>query len=591
MSDLKTSIILDLAGNLASRAGQFRNGINRLGQDGSRSMRKLAGGVSAASRGLDRLGNRYTALLTGAAGVGTVRMLVGHEERLTRLGIQANKTAEEIGGLNSRIFEVAQEREIRVNPDQILNAIAVIVDATGDLDFAEQNLRNIGLLIRATGAEGQAIGGIMAEFQKMGITSREEVLQALDILNVQGKEGAFTLQNLAALGSRVVTAYTAMGRTGVPAIREMGAALQVIRQGTGSSEMAATAFEALLRTLGDASKVKMLQQGGIQVFDPEQAKIGKEVLRPINELMVEIIKKTGGRKTLISQVFDAEAVRAFNAASAEFQRTGQVQSLEKFYQVQADGTTTTRDSARAARTAAASLTYLHTSWKKFADEQLAGPIHDLADTLNSLEPGTVDRWLKIGGGLALTLGGLVIANKVAQAGAGLLGLLRGKKGLVAGGVAGATGAIPVWVVNGPASLWNGPGGSRLPGGVAGAAGSGAASMAGTALLPAATAGALAIGSMAVGKALAASEARATSAEGLRALRSRHMVMGGGANSYQVGLIDRELARRAGDQLMSTGQMKGELKISIDADGRPRVRELRGQNLDLDVDTGRLMLAH
>ena len=39
----------------------------------------------------------------------------------------------------------------------------------------------------------------------MDIKAPEEVLKAIDVLNVQGKSGAFTLQNLAALGPRVIT--------------------------------------------------------------------------------------------------------------------------------------------------------------------------------------------------------------------------------------------------------------------------------------------------------------------------------------------------------------------------------------------------
>jgi hypothetical protein len=147
----------------------------------------------------------------------------------------------------------------------------------------------------------------------------------------------------------VFAAYAASGRGGMEAIREMGAALQMIRQGTGSSEQAATAFEALMRTLQDADKVKVLQEGGIQLFDPEALKRGEEVLRPVNELMGEIIRAAGGKGTILSQIFDAEAMRAFNTALAEFRKNGQLNSLEKFFNVQAAGDTAA-DAQRISRT-------------------------------------------------------------------------------------------------------------------------------------------------------------------------------------------------------------------------------------------------
>ena len=175
-----------------------------------------------------------------------------------------------------------------------------------------------------------------------------------------------------------------MGRTGTGALREMGAALQMIRMGTGNSEQAATAFEATLRTLGDRTKVLKLQSGGIQVFDPVELKKGKEVIRPINELMADIIKKTGGKKTLLSQVFDAEAMRAFNAATSEFQRTGRLDTLNKFMKVQADGTATLRDSARAAADAAGSIQQLSTNWTRLSEKIMGTPISRLNARISAL---------------------------------------------------------------------------------------------------------------------------------------------------------------------------------------------------------------
>jgi hypothetical protein len=238
------------------------------------------------------------------------------------------------------------------------------------MDFIRENIENIALAIQATGGSGTAIGSILAEMQKMDIRKPEAVLAALDKFNVQGKEGAFTFKNLAALGPRVVTAYTALRGSSPEALGEMGAVLQMVMRGTGVAETAATAFEALLRTLQDADKIKVLQEGGIQVFDPKALAEGREVLRPINELYLEIIQAAGGKSTILSQVFDAEALRAFNAGLTEFNRTGALPSLEKFMAVQVDGTQTLLDAARAAETANAAMQQLQTTYDRFAKEDV-----------------------------------------------------------------------------------------------------------------------------------------------------------------------------------------------------------------------------
>jgi hypothetical protein len=389
---IKTSILVNLTGNLERQAKRYTKSLQGMGAKGGRALNRLS---ASASRGLNSIGNKYTAFFAGAGAVATVRMVGNLERRFTRLGIQSQKSEGAMEALKQKIFETARAPDIRVDSGEITSAIESIVEKTGDLKFAEDNIRNIGLAIQATGAQGGAIGEILAEFQKMGITAPAEVLKALDTMNVQGKEGAFTLENLAALGPRVITAYTSMGRTGTGALREMGAALQVIRQGTGSSEMAATAFEAVLRSISDSKKIKQLKKLGVEVQDSTGG------FRAINDIMVDIIKNTGGDKIKLGKVFDAEAVRAFNAAASEFKRTGSLGSLNKFMSVFADGTTTINDSARAARDFNAVLTSLNTGWQEFADKRLSKPLGAVADTINYTNSKQGEH--EIGGAIATAL--------------------------------------------------------------------------------------------------------------------------------------------------------------------------------------------
>ena len=75
-----------------------------------------------------------------------------------------------------------------------------------------------------------------------------------------------------------------------------------------------------------------------------------------NEIMKDIVKTTGGKKTVLSKIFDAEAIRGFNAMSSEYQRTGGFGSLDKFMQIQSTGKVLTADSARLAKTGNSQIT-------------------------------------------------------------------------------------------------------------------------------------------------------------------------------------------------------------------------------------------
>lgn len=603
MSEMKASVALNLTGNFEQRAERYGRAVGQFSRTSERQLGRVRRSAQMLGRGLDAMGNRYTALITGAAGIGTLRALTQMEERFTRLGIQANRSEEEMEGLRRKIFETARAPDIRVDPSQITSAIESIVEKTGDLEFAQENIRNIGLAISATGAAGQNIGEIMAEFQKMDIKDSGEILRVLDTLNQQGKQGAFTLQNLASLGPRVVTAYTAMGREGAGAIQEMGAALQVIRMGTGSSEQAATAFEALLRTLQNADKVKSLQRGGIQVFDPEELEKGRQVLRPINELMVEIIQAVDGQTTRLSSVFDAEAMRAFNAAAGEFMRTGSVNSLEKFMDVQGDGSATMNDSARAADTMAGAMRNLTSAWTNFADDNLTGSVQTAADALNSLDQETVDRWLKIGGialgGLGLAVGGRFLGklgSDVFSAGRKVLGRGRGGVGGALGGVVSGAAPIPVYVVNQPGL--GGPGGS----GRRGPRGGGAAARSRRIFNPMRNLGRAPIGSIgalgagAIGTAGLAVGAAGAAGYGVGTLINKTLIEGtetgrkigdwiGEAVARTLAFFGNDEAQRAVE--FNDRRDAGTLKIEVSQEGRvTAVTPARGDGgPDMDVDLG------
>jgi hypothetical protein len=581
MSDLITKLDINVGGNFNRRLIENSRTFNSFSKNGQRQLSLLSRSMRGVSSGLDRIGNRYTGLLTGAAGAGTARFLIGLEKRFERIGIQADISSDQVDSLKKEIYATAQAANRRIDPSELTAAVEEIVEKTGDLKFAQDNLDNLAASISATGAMGRDIGGLAAEFQKMDIKQPKLVAEALDILTVQGKEGAFTLENLATLGARVTTAYTAMGRTGVPAIREMGAALQVIRQGTGTSEMAATAFEALLRTLSDPEKVKVLQSGGIQIFEPDALKNGQEILRPINELMEEIVKRTSGKKTILGKIFDAEAVRAFNAALGEFNRTGEMESLERFYNVQADGTTIQRDSARAAKTADAAMQSLYTAWQKFADANLTQHIQSLAGAIDQLEPETVDRVIKsIVYGIT-ALAGLSVLSKSARVIKGAADVFGKGKGGVPGKLSSAM-ATPVWVVNMP-------GGGMMPGGAAGKVGKGARTPGRFGLLRAAP-NLKTIGMMGAG---------AMGTAGLALGGAGLAGYGVGTGIYKGLLEDTQLADSIGAAIAKSLAFFGNDKAQAAVASRSRLEiELKGANasvrsiesndMDISVDTGPVM---
>ncbi|EGR4400444.1 phage tail tape measure protein [Vibrio cholerae] len=410
--------------------------------------------VDKMGEGIDNLGNQWTALASGAAGAGSAVVVMGLEERYERLGIQAGKTKEEMTQLRAEMFATSQQSDIRVDQGEMLSAVEKIVEKTGDLKFAQENMANIGRVMQATGAAGVDVGEMFADMsQKFGLKNSEDVLSAIDTLVVQGKAGAFTLQNLAAEGASVSAAYAAMGRTGPKAVQEMGAMLQIARMGSGSAAEAASAMESVLADI--TSNYEDIEKLGIQVFDEEALARGEKKFRDLPSIVKEIMEETNSDITEYSQLFGDEAMRFMKVLASDDGKT----AFNSFLDISGDGTSVLQDSARAAQTANAAMMSLKTAWMSFADDKLAEPIADLADAINSLEPETLEKALTGATALAGTLGAVWAGKKAYGMGKSVVDFVRGSKGKDGDMPNLPTGDVmKVYVTNMPADGFGGLGG-------------------------------------------------------------------------------------------------------------------------------------
>ena len=364
MSDLTTYLGLYVRGDAQTKVEGLERAFDGLAKRGGQHVGALSRTMGLAGQGLDRLANRYTAVISGGGGVAAAKYVGDLQERINYMGITADKSAEEMNKFKEQLFATAQAPDIRVDPSQIMDAIDAIVEKTGDFDFAVANIHNIGLAIRATKAAGGDVGAWMAQLSdKLQIKTPEGILAAIDHSVNAGKAGAFAFKDRASQGERLAAAYGAMGRTGPTAAAEIDALAQMIRKGVGGSEQAATAFEALLNTFGDAEKLKKLKAAGIQVMDPKDPKR----LRSAVDLYKELITKSKGDVSKLSTIFDGEAMRALNAGITEFKATGKLDSLDQFLGVTADGSTIKADAIKAVTgNINASLGTLATAGKEFA---------------------------------------------------------------------------------------------------------------------------------------------------------------------------------------------------------------------------------
>lgn len=463
---LTTEILINLAGNLTAKARQYGSNMSEFARRNERAMNVVKATTAAAGRGLDALGNRYTTLIAGFAGSAMLRDFAATDRRITRMGLAAEKTKKEMSEMFSGIQDAAIK--FRVDDSELTGAIEKVGTVTGDIDFGNRNREIIAPSLAASGSDGESIGALFAQFQKFNVTDEKDTLKAMDTLNQLGKEGAFELKDIAERGVKAFSMYAAAGATGVKAIKDVGVALESAVDATGDTTTASTAVENLIRDLQLPKVVKELRRNGINVF----GKDGK--MRSLPTLMEEIAKKSGskGAETqsarLLGAGFNQDSILLLSSVTS-----GKgAENLKRYNGVVADGQGILKDAAYAAKDFTSSMSALNTTWHQFANGNLAEPVQELADAINSVDQKTVQNWLETGKQIAIAVAGVIAARKAFQIGKGAWDLFGGGKSKgIPKGVSDVfgSGVMPVYVVNmgsggmGGGPDIGGPGGGKPPG--------------------------------------------------------------------------------------------------------------------------------
>jgi len=401
--------------------------------------KRVSGMARRAKTEFTGFGNKIsglTGIAAGLLGVAAGKQVLDFDTRLARLAIQAGLTKKQMFELKDELFEIG-DLTLQA-PEELLSGIEQIVEKTGDFKFAIKSVKDMGYVASATNTQMLSIGATASDLnEKFGITN-DQVLSIFDILASQGKKGSFTLQNMAALFPRLLSAAARFDVKGVEGLRKFGAFLQIARRGAGSSEQAATAVE---RTFSDIiSKWKVIRRlTGFNIFDKKKTKEqGRAVVREMDVVLKEIIKRTKGDVTKLQKIFGEESIRAITPMAQSFQKFGDFREFDKFVRMGGDGAAIMKDFSFWSDQSAAKIRDFTTALSKFTNQNLAKPIELLTEALDYLNKHPA----LTSGALYTLLGGLGIFA-TAKVGKGLAGVLSSLRYIMTGTGKGAATVLPM----------------------------------------------------------------------------------------------------------------------------------------------------
>ncbi|WP_078000347.1 phage tail tape measure protein [Edwardsiella tarda] len=449
-SRLTTEILINLAGNLTAKARQYGSNMSEFARRNERAMSIVKATSAAAGRGLDALGNRYTGLIAGFATGATVKGVADFDAQMRRMGTDAQLTQEQVSALHQQIRDVSNQSDIRIDASVLGQGASELLGKTGDYQYVQDNLRNMGVLMQAFGVDGQTAAGLLAQFWEKGVKGSSDVSNMLDKLYAQFAVGSVSVADIAKVAPKL---FSIIQEQGPLAIAQMGAFAQVFAKNKGSADETVTSIQAMYAALSNKKNIDFLKHNGIDVF-----KKGTKELKLPFELMKEILKRAKNDPIKLQDVFDQTGMQGINALL----KPENIRLMNELIY----GTVEYGSTQKAAKTNAegfnAAMQSLNNEWQRFAESQLAKPVQELADALNSVDHETVDRWLQIGKNITIAVGGIIAARKAFQLGKGALDILGVGKGKgIPAGVADVfgSGVMPVYVTNMPT---NGMGAANEP---------------------------------------------------------------------------------------------------------------------------------
>lgn len=273
---------------------------------------KLQNKIQQTSEMLDKLGANMVKLGAGLTATGgalayklgiteAIPEALALEHQLRELGNVGQLSAEQLKEMDERLGSIS--RHTNQFRSEIAEGLNVLVASGIAPEKALDYMNVIGRTATAAQAEIVDISKTAFAVTDNLKVNVDDLAKTMDILAQAGKEGRFELKDMSAAFPSLTAGASMLGMRGVPAVSQLGAALQVAMKGAGSAAEAATNFESFLQAITSpmaVNRFKELYRVNLPQFLNRVIAENKD---PIEEMVMLINHLTGGDVFKVSEIF------------------------------------------------------------------------------------------------------------------------------------------------------------------------------------------------------------------------------------------------------------------------------------------------
>ncbi|MFN3944610.1 MAG: phage tail tape measure protein [Allosphingosinicella sp.] len=229
------------------------------------------------------------------------------ESQLTDIAQKADLTRAQ-AALMGREFDRLGPRVAQL-PSRLAQGADVLMGMGATPRQAMEAIAPIGMAATAYKADVNDLAtATWSALDNLKVPARETG-RSLDVMAQAGKAGAFELKDMAQYFPALTASANALGQSGVPAVADLAAALQITRKGAGDASSAANNLQNLLNKINTKQTSDSFRRMGIDIGAALRvgAAAGKS---PIETIVEQTIRATKGDMRKLSHLFTDAQVQA-----------------------------------------------------------------------------------------------------------------------------------------------------------------------------------------------------------------------------------------------------------------------------------------
>ena len=349
--------------------------------------------ISAASAAMAAVARSQAVTLGGPAALAaSYKKFADVDRQITRIGLTANASAEDLAGVRKEIEGIAYETA--QSSGGVTTGLNVLVSQGRSLQDAMSFLPSVARTAAATGSAvddiAKSADSVSTNFKIAG----KDMQGAFDIMSEGGKAGQFELPDMARYIPSLGPATAAIGFSGEKGLADLVAMLQVMRKGSGTAEEAVSSMNNILTKMESDKTTKGFKALGV---DSEKAfakarKEGANLVEVFENLLHLALK---GDKSKLGEIIDDQEFK--RGALALMTYRGEWQKTSKTIRRVAPGSVA-RDLSRVTNDARAQLDRMFSAIENRAVQiggavakHLVLPLEEAVKKIERGENATVNR--------------------------------------------------------------------------------------------------------------------------------------------------------------------------------------------------------